>query len=68
MQGGVPDEFKGSYLHGDFTGKWIRRFKFNNADEPVVGGGSQFHGAADMNLVFIATHPTLGGVYWVSGC
>lgn len=68
LQGGVPADLVGTYLHADYTGQWIRKFKFDNNEDPAVGGSAPFYTSTDANMVFVTTHPQKGGVYYVSLC
>ncbi len=58
-----PTSYQGTYFHGDFGGQWIRNFVMTADHRPAEirpflsqGGG----------IVFLATHPTEGQLYYIS--
>ena len=56
-----PEEYRGTYFHGDFGRGWIKNFVFN-ANHRLTQVSDFAAGGAP---VFLATHPTQGGLYVV---
>lgn len=58
-----PPEFKNTYFHADFDAGWIRNFLFDGNDRPTQVRDFLSNGG---NIVALATHPTEGGLYYVT--
>src|SRR4030095_903009 len=61
--GDFPTSYKNTYLHLESRAKWIKTFTFDQNTNPVsvrnfldAGGG----------IVFVATDPVNGGLYYIS--
>jgi len=57
-----PATFQNSYFHADFGGQWIKALKLDASDR-VTQVTNFLSGEA---IVFVSTHPTQGGLYYVS--
>ncbi len=56
-----PAAYRGAYFHADFGHGWIKSIVFDGNDRPTQVGDFATGGTP----VFLATHPTLGGLYAV---
>jgi glucose/arabinose dehydrogenase len=56
-----PESFRGTYFHADFGHGWIKNIVFDASHRPIQVSDFAEGGAP----VFLATHPTLGGLYVV---
>ncbi len=59
-----PAQYKDTYFHADYSGRWIRNFVFDGSDQPVEVRDFLDSSAA-RSIVYIATHPQTGGLYYV---
>lgn len=58
-----PAQYQNTYFHADYGAGWIRNFSFDANDQPTRV--DLFQDSAD-GVVFVTTHPTEGGLYYVS--
>jgi len=57
-----PVEYKNTYFHADYGANWIHNFRFDQNDEITeVKTFDEENGS----VVFLATHPTTGGLYYI---
>ncbi|WP_169307115.1 LamG-like jellyroll fold domain-containing protein [Ferrimonas sediminicola] len=63
LGGEFPESYHNTYFHGDYGGQWIRNFQMSSDDRVtrVVPFASDGGG-----VVFIATHPADGRLYYIS--
>lgn len=59
-----PAEWKNTYFHADYGGDWIINFSFDENNTPTQV--RNFKTGAD-RIVFIATDPVSGGLYYIAG-
>lgn len=60
----LPAEFAGNYFFGDYTGQWIRRLVFDQANNAV--SVEEFSDGAEAGgVVHLASSPEDGGVYFI---
>ena len=59
-----PSEYQNTYFHADYGGDWIRNFVFDADDNCTEI--RNFKTGADA-IVFIATDPFTGGLYYIGG-
>ncbi|QHT66390.1 PKD domain-containing protein [Rhodocytophaga rosea] len=57
-----PPEYKNTYFHGDYGLGWIRNISLTGDDKPVSVKNFISTGAS---VVSMATHPTLGGLFYI---
>ena len=58
----LPPEYQNNYFHGDYASGWIRRFRFDEANEPLEV--LDFESAAG-GVVDITASPTTGALYYI---
>lgn len=58
-----PAEYRNTYFHGDYVGQWIRNLRFDA--QGVLTDVVDFTDAAG-GVVAMASHPTRGGLYFIS--
>jgi PKD repeat protein len=56
-----PESYRGTYFHADFGQRWIKSIVFDANHRPTQVN----HFASDVRTVFLASHPTDGGLYYV---
>ena len=57
-----PPEYKNTYFHAEYGAKWIRNFIFDSNDNPTEVKDFDTNNGS---VVFLATHPTEGGLYYI---
>ena len=57
-----PSEYKNTYFHADYGDDWIHNFRFDANDN--IQEVKSFD-AENGSVVFLATHPTTGGLYYI---
>ncbi len=58
-----PAIYKDTYFHGDYGQHWIRNFVFDSNNKPM--GVAHFLSDGG-GIVFVGTHPTNGGLYYIT--
>ncbi len=59
-----PAEWNETYFHADYGGDWIMNYRFDANDNPIEV--KNFKTGANA-IVFIATDPSSGGLYYIAG-
>jgi len=59
-----PAEYQNTYFHGDYVGRWIKNFVFDDSDNLITV--RDFVPANSADIVAIATDPVNGGLYYIN--